>query len=146
MRISDWSSDVCSSDLLRFLLPSEMRIGRSEIGSYIRRDIGRLQRQRDGFLEPPREGIGRGGEGEIPVVVERVELHRQPAGRDAALRIAQISVGKSELRENVRVVGVEFLRPEEVRSEEHTSELQSLMRISYSVFCWKKKKKAQETI
>src|SRR3546814_4105840 len=27
------------------------------------------------------------------------------------------------------------------RSEEHTSELQSLMRISYAVFCWKKKKK-----
>src|SRR3546814_4589638 len=28
----------------------------------------------------------------------------------------------------------------ELRSEEHTSELQSLMRISYAVFCWKKKK------
>src|SRR3546814_2070613 len=32
------------------------------------------------------------------------------------------------------------------RSEEHTSELQSLMRISYAVFCWKKKKKKQVTI
>src|SRR3546814_1307251 len=32
----------------------------------------------------------------------------------------------------------------EVRSEEHTSELQSLMRISYAVFCLKKKKKHQE--
>src|SRR3546814_8323679 len=30
-------------------------------------------------------------------------------------------------------------RPEQLRSEEHTSELQSLMRISYAVFCWKKK-------
>src|SRR3546814_2693589 len=36
------------------------------------------------------------------------------------------------------------LRPE-VRSEEHTSELQSLMRISYAVFCLKKKKKKQES-
>src|SRR3546814_3053228 len=36
-------------------------------------------------------------------------------------------------------VGVEFF-PSEVRSEEHTSELQSLMRISYAVFCLKKKK------
>src|SRR3546814_7826232 len=41
---------------------------------------------------------------------------------------------------------VEFLEqrqiePERVRSEEHTSELQSLMRISYAVFCLKKKKK-----
>src|SRR3546814_7516174 len=32
------------------------------------------------------------------------------------------------------------------RSEEHTSELQSLMRISYAVFCLKKKKKTQETM
>src|SRR3546814_8253857 len=32
------------------------------------------------------------------------------------------------------------------RSEEHTSELQSLMRISYAVFCLKKKKKHQKTI
>src|SRR3546814_3102830 len=32
------------------------------------------------------------------------------------------------------------------RSEEHTSELQSLMRISYAVFCLKKKKKADETM
>src|SRR3546814_9755432 len=30
--------------------------------------------------------------------------------------------------------------PQALRSEEHTSELQSLMRISYAVFCWKKKK------
>src|SRR3546814_8672917 len=33
----------------------------------------------------------------------------------------------------------------QARSEEHTSELQSLMRISYAVFCLKKKKKRQET-
>src|SRR3546814_3488553 len=32
------------------------------------------------------------------------------------------------------------LTPLDFRSEEHTSELQSLMRISYAVFCWKKKK------
>src|SRR3546814_4927404 len=35
-------------------------------------------------------------------------------------------------------------KPEEFRSEEHTYELQSLMRISYAVFCLKKKKKTQE--
>src|SRR3546814_8439364 len=34
-----------------------------------------------------------------------------------------------------------FIRNDEDRSEEHTSELQSLMRISYAVFCLKKKKK-----
>src|SRR3546814_9947680 len=36
--------------------------------------------------------------------------------------------------------GVHWVKPELVRSEEHTSELQSLMRISYAVFCLKKKK------
>src|SRR3546814_2090623 len=37
------------------------------------------------------------------------------------------------------------LRTEQCRSEEHTSELQSLMRISYAVFCLKKKKKTIDT-
>src|SRR3546814_5964830 len=40
--------------------------------------------------------------------------------------------------------GVQVLLPGECRSEEHTSELQSLMRISYAVFCLNKKKKSQE--
>src|SRR3546814_10904951 len=39
------------------------------------------------------------------------------------------------------VKGGEMLHPDDDRSEEHTSELQSLMRISYAVFCLKKKKK-----
>src|SRR3546814_1028841 len=37
-------------------------------------------------------------------------------------------------------------RPPEARSEEHTSELQSLMRISYAVFCLKKKKQQRRTL
>src|SRR3546814_9218699 len=43
------------------------------------------------------------------------------------------------------VIGV-VLSPDEVRSEEHTSELQSLMRISYAVFCLKKKNKINNKI
>src|SRR3546814_10121604 len=53
------------------------------------------------------------------------------------------------LRDELAKLGVEgwALRPERImRSEEHTSELQSLMRISYAVFCLKKKKYAQLTI
>src|SRR3546814_6277055 len=38
-----------------------------------------------------------------------------------------------------------FVAPDRVRSEEHTSELQSLMRISYAVFCLKKKKQKSHT-
>src|SRR3546814_5260491 len=43
---------------------------------------------------------------------------------------------------NIRAVEID----EHVRSEEHTSELQSLMRISYAVFCLKKKKKNKTTL
>src|SRR3546814_7922117 len=51
-----------------------------------------------------------------------------------ALNLAYLVVG-------VVVVEVVFVYPGMGRSEEHTSELQSLMRISYAVFCLKKKKK-----
>src|SRR3546814_3203433 len=49
------------------------------------------------------------------------------------------------LVEGMRIVGIDFrdgilFVPEVLRSEEHTSELQSLMRISYAVFCLKKKR------
>src|SRR3546814_4948120 len=40
----------------------------------------------------------------------------------------------------------QFLRNQAMRSEEHTSELQSLMRISYAVFCLKKKKKTKKKL
>src|SRR3546814_4487788 len=43
-------------------------------------------------------------------------------------------------------IGASFLEPLGQRSEEHTSELQSLMRISYAVFCLKKKKYANNNI
>src|SRR3546814_3352103 len=48
-----------------------------------------------------------------------------------------------ELRQSARVLVPQFQRMRE-RSEEHTSELQSLMRISYAVFCLKKKKTSPE--
>src|SRR3546814_2097098 len=96
MRISDWSSDVCSSDLQRSR-PAD-RSGRAwRAGGRLRRDGSGLSRIADGDLQHPRaEGV--------------------PVGAHGVLRGA------------------------DGRSEEHTSELQSLMRISYAVFCLKKKK------
>src|SRR3546814_5717452 len=64
--------------------------------------------------------------------------------RADALRVAasrQVSQGGAWVDAPVQAATVQKL--EEVRSEEHTSELQSLMRISYAVFCLKKKKKQQ---
>src|SRR3546814_8845492 len=92
MRISDWSSDVCSSDLL-------IEDFSEASGAYL---VGGLI-------------AGRGA-------------RPQWAGKAAEGSMS----------------GVVFSEAQPVltgRSEEHTSELQSLMRISYAVFCLKKKKK-----
>src|SRR3546814_11338468 len=48
--------------------------------------------------------------------------------------------------EYLRRIGIEREPPPEKRSEEHTSELQSLMRISYAVFCLKKKKTKNQSV
>src|SRR3546814_5328155 len=97
MRISDWSSDVCSSDLqgpyLAYAFIAEPADPDVEAARILcRRDFG------DVFKRLLRKGIASG------------EFPKQSVDVSAA------------------------------RSEEHTSELQSLMRISYAVFCLKKKK------
>src|SRR3546814_7351602 len=105
MRIGDWSSDVCSSDL------HELGKGGGPVARTA--DRGRIGRHQplEGIAEP----LPGGGN-----AAERLLLQQ---GADAAvLRFAQAGL-------------------EEPRSEEHTSELQSLMRISYAVFCLKKNKK-----
>src|SRR3546814_9892858 len=116
MRISDWSSDVCSSDLLRAVenpdrnVAQRFRDGRIGIG--ITRDLGNVQRALVADL--PDRAADRHQRGEAFRLCQR-----QFPGAVAATRHAG-EVG---------------------RSEEHTSELQTLMRNSYAVFCLKKKKK-----
>src|SRR3546814_3583618 len=103
MRISDWSSDVCSSDLQAV---AQVRIGVIADIVDIDRGIGRRQRddhQEAGFL--------------------LVHLHA-----DLAHLLGQSRFGERDA-----------ILHQNLRSEEHTSELQSLMRISYAVFCLKKK-------
>src|SRR3546814_1496050 len=98
MRISDWSSDVCSSDL-------RAGVGRKLA---IRKDVhGECLCRRS---PPAHHLICR------PVIRIRIEV---VAGRDHLDPLLP--------------------RPINLRSEEHTSELQSLMRISYAVSCLKKK-------
>src|SRR3546814_2633816 len=71
-------------------------------------------------------------------VAQRPDLRRHAAlvGEGVVGRLAAVVVEAHQLAE----VGLHVLRGIELlRSEEHTSELQSLMRISYAVFCLKKK-------
>src|SRR3546814_1065127 len=74
--------------------------------------------------------------------VDAVRLH--PAASDRADRLPDVRPGAGPLdlaRGRADLRGFRLCREEEMkRSEEHTSELQSLMRISYAVFCLKKKK------
>src|SRR3546814_10637739 len=105
MRISDWSSDVCSSDL-RTRFP---RVERHEHGA---------DRERAPGADRP-FGLVAHGDGDAVALADA-----QPVGQGAAKGARGAPMGL-----------------ERQRSEEHTSELQSLMRISYAVFCWKNKKK-----
>src|SRR3546814_1852316 len=108
MRISDWSSDVCSSDLRLDLAQAP---------------FGLVDMRVAGMYEKP--GVG------IPCEYFPVQI----------VRLAGFTLlGPAD----VRVVGHHGEAQFE-RSEEHTSELQSLMRISYAVFCLKKKNTQNNT-
>src|SRR3546814_2338710 len=128
MRISDWSSDVCSSDLF------QPRIGRRK-GTNI---VGIMfQEHRNGSCDQ---------------FFRCISAKRESCGQQRARAVA--GKGPNEHRLDDRpaedfqrmiersdeIGGRVDKRPVEVkyRSEEHTSELQSLMRISYAVFCLKK--------
>src|SRR3546814_3044978 len=113
MRISDWSSDVCSSDLAAPVDP--------------RRQLS-VEPHRRGGRPRLLRAARRLGEGEQGLGPQRPRLfgtllRRQSDPLDPAGARRQGCRGRVYLR-----------------SEEHTSELQSLMRISYAVFCLKKKK------
>src|SRR3546814_2082805 len=116
MRISDWSSDVCSSDLQitdeNERLPHKTQFSS---GDHAKR-IAQIRKKRI-----PRTSIAK-------------ELSRIPQNKSDAE--TGLEVGKHTWRG--LVAGVMSAR-KDARSEEHTSELQSLMRISYAVFCLKKK-------
>src|SRR3546814_1140291 len=101
MRISDWSSDVCSSDLpawpkrLTSKYPLRPLTQRRQKSSSSELSIVRINRSRRTIIGPC------------------------PVCKTMPFPLSIVSIA---------------------RSEEHTSELQSLMRISYAVFCLKKKK------
>src|SRR3546814_1596532 len=108
MRISEWSSDVCSSDLTRPNGGGERQKG----GIHGQND------QRRSCLENERSAFRSLSGGK-----------QRPDRHQIRPRIGAIA-SRDDPRRN----------RETRRSEEHTSELQSLMRISYAVFCLKKKK------
>src|SRR3546814_8113181 len=117
VRISDWSSDVCSSDLAK-----------------PQRPFRRRRRYRH---------AGTGGEGAYP--------HHRPArilggshGGECPRRRRDGAARALYVRGDPGAGADGAGRHRAGRSEEHTSELQSLMRISYAVFCLKKKRQPEK--
>src|SRR3546814_9918886 len=122
MRISDWSSDVCSSDLHVDRLDALLDLRRRRLG--VGR-LGRISRLVAGLLLGGRGAIREGGFGRTA----------DAGGQHIGLAV------RLELAGNRFRIGIALdVGDIHQRSEEHTSELQSLMRISYAVFCLKKKK------
>src|SRR3546814_1243842 len=128
MRISDWSYDVCSSDLVIVRSPP-----------LCQRSSGRHRPQAfdDALVEPAAHP-------DIPVVQVdgRVDVARHQPDPVAEPRPRR----RGAERQLAVLVGSPHEGGVGARSEEHTSELQSLMRISYAVFCLKKKKNTQHSI
>src|SRR3546814_1882983 len=121
MRISDWSSDVCSSDLSTAALSSAF----FRLTDYPPEDRAHV----------PSEDIDvHGGR----------KLHVPKALKGVAVfsfkRLCAEARGAPDYLAIARKYHTVI-----IRSEEHTSELQSLLRISYAVFCLKKKKHRNNT-
>src|SRR3546814_5517093 len=120
MRISDWSSDVCSSDLL------------------IKATVG-----------PWHQALKRLKECSRTFCLQRPIGPPVPCCEGSSRGEAALS---KPFRTDCRLKAIRRLQPADmvqfclrtlIRSEEHTSELQSLMRISYAVFCLNNKQQAQ---
>src|SRR3546814_977324 len=112
MRISDCSSDVCSSDLGEFV-----------------KQVTVIERHGSDERHWDSQGAG------VCMVLRSCSF--ASAGRSSIARNSLYISGDTEMTRWSRMAfSVAFLD----RSEEHTSELQSLMRISYAAFCLKKKK------
>src|SRR3546814_3697097 len=140
MRISDWSSDVCSSDLriVEQYLDVDFVIGGVHPGRVVD-EIGIKQHARHRRLDATTLGQAKIAALANHLAAQRVTIHAQRVVGAIADIVMAFAAGLD--------VGADAAVPEQVdrrpqngiRSEEHTSELQSLMRISYAVFCLKKK-------
>src|SRR3546814_2888392 len=128
MRISDWSSDVCSSDLLARVVE---RADRAPIDLVARNPVAEIERRqidRPGYGRRARRlGLGDLQGDELVGGIGPGDRRHIGCGGRAQFDMIGATVGVDD--------GLAVLRLAAVRSEEHTSELQSLMRISYAVFC-----------
>src|SRR3546814_1908776 len=126
VRITDWSSDVCSSDLI---IPANGRQRRTQ-----RPVSSQDWPPTKSFKLQPGNRYNLGGEDHENIqIVAACSVGLGAVGFDARFRLSGGRAGASDAG------CCDRRSAPERRSEEHTSELQSLMRISYAVFSLKKK-------
>src|SRR3546814_8731810 len=130
MRISDWSSDVCSSDLLPPRIPSKIRLWplktRPTLSTWLQTIWLPLPTTPWTLpMQPP---------------PTRWKLPTTPCNRLSPPVLPVAKTCRNRASFGTLYFFVHPTGNDRLRSEEHTSELQSLMRISYAVFCLKKKK------
>src|SRR3546814_7805201 len=127
MRISDWSSDVCSSDLEVYANIAEFGYGIYGVEAAAQRYFGTSS-----------AALNSAQSARLAAVLP--SPRRWHAARPGPYVLARQAWVERQMHQ---LGGPEYLSE---RSEEHTSELQSLMRISYAVFCLKKKKKKHKSL
>src|SRR3546814_9984936 len=126
MRISDWSSDVCSSDLFPANVRKLGHVPTADHNAFNTTPLAVLNIARDSMAATGYSPATRVFEaaGAAACIItdawEGIDLFLDPGSE---ILVARDGMDVAEI----------------LRSEEHTSELQSLMRISYAVFCLKKK-------
>src|SRR3546814_9618250 len=128
MRISDWSSDVCSSDLVTHRIVAELEAGRFP---WVQ-PWGRT-----GIAAPglPRNALtGRSYSG-VNILILWGTVIEQGWPSQSWLTFRQALEAGGSVRRGERGTTVVYADRFTPRSEEHTSELQSLMRLSYAVLC-----------
>src|SRR3546814_1435589 len=130
MRISDWGSDVCSSDLtiarieFQIVQQFEREITEDGFAAVLEQVVGNLSKWVTVRIACSIEGVdGKGIRSRrFQVEIERAHKPVQPVLKQRAADLKFFG--------DLAIIA---------RSEEHTSELKSLMRISYAVFCLQKK-------
>src|SRR3546814_5006346 len=120
MRISDWSSDVCSSDLKP-----------DHVGIIFVRGFEDLRPGHHHAEVDDLEAVALEHDAD-DILADIVDVALDRRHHDLALALRARLLRRLD-------------EGQQMRSEEHTSELQSLMRISYAVFCLKKKKTSKTT-
>src|SRR3546814_9969902 len=133
MRISDWSSDVCSSDLPRAV--ATLARGSSDNAATFARY---LIETRVGVLTSSAAPSIASVYAAAPDMTDTVMLAISQSGKSPDL-VTALAAARARGAYGIALVNAD------AKSEEHTSELQSLMRISYAVFCLTKKKHTTNT-